>query len=97
MDEEGLKEGTVERKTSNRIATWISIPADQLKAANSSSSIISIYPTANHSALEMERLKKIWSIISSHDSVPLDMMDLGPATNTENPVMVSFLYDRVLG
>lgn len=38
-------------------------------------------------------LKKLWSIVSGpHDpSIPLDMMDLGPTKNTENPVMVSLL------
>ena len=41
-------------------------------------------------------LRKLWSIVSGpHDpSIPLDMMDLGPTKNTENPVMVSLLQRR---
>lgn len=47
----------------------------------------------------MEGLKKLWSILNSvYDpmTVPsLDAMDLGPSTNTENPLMVSFRSDEV--
>lgn len=42
----------------------------------------------------MEMLKNLWSLIYSYYDpaayAPLDMMDLGPTTNTENPVMASF-------
>lgn len=42
----------------------------------------------------MEQLTKLWAYLSSfyhwEASTPLDVMDLGPTENTENPVMVSF-------
>lgn len=42
----------------------------------------------------MEMLTNLWSFLYSYYDptvyAPLDTMDLGPTTNTENPVMVSF-------
>lgn len=46
----------------------------------------------------MEGLRKLWSILNgsygSTVSSPLATMDLGPAQNTENPVMVSSPQQR---
>jgi len=99
----GSKEEMVERKTFrgfDYVATWDSIPADQSSQErpgqkSSSGFAVTIYPAVIGQILEMEALKKLWSILNgSTTPSPLDTMDLGPTTNTENPVMVSFLQRR---